>query len=140
MRFLFVILVLLTSGCLLRSGVSITTLPPIKESKLAIDFFSVPKNVYHSNENMNVTLVVRSPSNFENATLKIYGIYSRRYRLNETVQFNLSKGVKIVSFDYTTPSCFGCAGIQPGEYNITAELLVGGKIVDNKTIEVLVQS
>ena len=88
---------------------------------------------------MNITVYVDGPQSLENASLRVYGIHSSYYRLDKTQKINLSQGPQKVLIDYTTPSCFGCARISPGKYNVTAELTVNGELADNQTIQIEIQ-
>lgn len=118
---------------------STSSLTPPEDVKPEIKSFTVPKKVYKSREKMNLTVQVGSIADLENATVKVYGIHSRYDRLNKKKTMDLAKGENTVIFEYTMPSCTGCAGISPGPYNITAEVSVGGKIIENKTLTVEIQ-
>ena len=90
-------------------------------TELDILSFSTDKKTYHSKERMNVTIVIKSSDILENVSVKVYGIKDRHgnYRLNAEKSINLSKGINTIPFTYTTPSCYGCAGINPGSYRLT---------------------
>ncbi|MBU0649486.1 hypothetical protein KJ969_05330 [Patescibacteria group bacterium] len=130
MRLWFVVLLVLVCGCVT---------PGVAPAPPSIESFTVPSQVYHSRENMNITVVVNAGSAVENATLKVYGINSRYYRLDQSRKLNLTYGANTISIDYATPQCFGCAGISPGRYNVTAELYVNEQAIDNRTIEIDIQ-
>lgn len=129
------ICILLFNGCVSKEAGNLES--PIKiPSKPVIDFLGTSGEVFKSSQQMNITVAVNSEESIENAYVKVYGINSNRNRLNELHNMNLSKGLQFISIVYTTPSCFGCAGITPGPYNITAELIINDELVDSKTVEI----
>ena len=103
-------------GCTAQSAV-------IKEISINSLTLATDKELYHSNENMNVS-VTADISDACNATLRVYGINSRYNRLDKTQIVKLSKGLNTLSVDYTTPRCNTCSGIKAGTYDITAELKI----------------
>lgn len=128
MKTWLIVLLVLVAGCITPKVPSTPSSPP------SIESFTVPDRVYQSREKMNITVYVNGPQNLENASLRVYGIHSRYYRLDKTQIINLTAGPQKVVIDYTTPSCFGCARISPGKYNVTAELYVSRELIDNKTL------
>lgn len=98
--------------------------PNIKSVSLLTD-----KDVYYSNELMNITVIIDSENIIENVDVRVYGINARRNRLDKTEKVGIKEGLNTVNFLYKTPSCYGCAGISPGIYKINAEVKY-----DNKTI------
>jgi len=112
---------------------------PASSLELKIKSLTTDKNVYHSKEKMNITLDVYVSEDVE-ADVKVFGIKDRRnnYRLNEVERRNLTSGINTISYSYTTPSCYGCAGIIPGTKQITA-LVSCENVTDNKTIEIQIE-
>ena len=140
-----IVFVLVFSGCVsdieksqvTEEQATTTTLANAEEKhEPSITLFETDKKAYHSREKMNVTIELDSADYAQDAVLKVYGIYSGRNRLDITRKIKLDKGVNRVTYEYTTPSCFGCAGINPGTYNITSELYVGDRLLDSATTTV----
>ena len=99
---------------------------------------SSDKKVYHSSEKMELKTMIETDSKIENLTVRVYGIKDIRgnYRV---------KGEKVVSaeppftsenFEFTMPSCYGCAGVSPGEYEIVMEVLQNGELIRNQSVTV----
>jgi hypothetical protein len=94
--------------------------------------------VYHSGEIMEARVSAACSKDMDSAILRLYGIMDKtgKYRVNEEriVQME-SPGTETV-FLLRMPSCYGCAGISPGDYEIVSELLYNGETVGNcsKTI------
>lgn len=133
MRFLAISLILLS--IFLVSSKYLLVTPKLE---IRIYNFSTDKKIYHPKENIKVNLEVYSslPSN---ATLKIYGIKNRwnSYRINEVRNVTLSKGLNLLNFNYVTPSCYGCAGVSPGEHKLNVEILFSyEKINSSLSIEI----
>ena len=78
------------------------------------------KDIYHSNEIIHLTSKINSQTELNSAEIRFYGIDAGGYRLDHTITQNLNKGDNIITFDYQAPRCYGCAGIKPGTYEITA--------------------
>jgi hypothetical protein len=90
--------------------------------------------LYHSRETMWINLTVESK---EGGVADIYahGIESRgRERLVIRTRETLQPGVNQLAIKYQTPPCTGCAGINPGGYEITTEVTVDGKTYRGKTM------
>lgn len=94
------------------------------------------KNLYHSNEVMKITANINSPVELNNATIRFYGIYASRYRLDKTKTVNLQKGQNIVTLEYNAPSCFGCSGIKPGTYKINADIIHNKETLANSSVDI----
>ena len=90
------------------------------------------KELYHSNNVMNITVAVTSPKTIDNVTLNITGIEDRYgdMRLSHQIQVNLSPGTNTLTYDYQLPPCSKCAGIDPGNYSFNVTLEQGGTILD----------
>ena len=104
--------------------------------ELELNSLTTDKQVYYSNEMMNITLDVYASEDAE-ATVKVFGIKDRRnnHRLNKQEVRNLTSGSNIISYSYRTPSCYGCAGISSGIKQITA-LVSCDNTTTNSTIEI----
>ena len=99
---------------------------------------STDKKVYHSSEEMELTAVVETPGRLENVTIRVYGIKDRRgnFRIDAKREVNIEPPGTKETFVFRMPSCYGCAGVSPGKYEIFAEILKDGEIIGNlsKTI------
>jgi hypothetical protein len=71
---------------------------------------------------MNISLVISASNNMNNVTLNVFGIKDRgnNYRINRLETVNLTSGINTFTYSYTTPPCYGCAGIDAGMHDITA--------------------
>jgi hypothetical protein len=97
------------------------------------------KELYHSNNVMNITVAVTSPRTIDNITLNITGIEDRYgdFRLSHEIQANLSPGTNTLTYDYQLPPCSKCAGLEPGNYSFNVTLEQYSTILDqtNYTIQ-----
>lgn len=96
---------------------------------------SADKELYHSGETITLNAFVESPFDI-NATLRFYGIYVNRYRLDLTKTVSLNKGENNISFQYKAPNCYGCAGISPGTYEIKADLSYNGEVLAADSLDI----
>lgn len=89
---------------------------------------------------MNITLDVYSSEDVE-AIVKVFGIKDKRnnYRLNKEEVRNFTIGTNIISYSYKTPSCYGCAGLNPGVKQITA-IVSCDNTTTNSTTEIEIKS
>lgn len=94
------------------------------------------KDLYHSNEIIKVTADIDSPVQLNNVSVRFYGIYSRRYRLDQTKIVDLNKGDNIITLDYQAPKCYGCAGIKPGTYKINADIIYNEETLTNTSVDI----
>ena len=110
---------------------------PANSLELNIESFSTDKEVYHSNEPMNITLGISSSDKIDNVTVNVFGIKDRgnNYRINKLETVNLTSGINTFTYSYTTPSCYGCAGIDAGIHEITA-IISYQNISQNSTIKI----
>jgi hypothetical protein len=95
------------------------------------------KELYHSNEMMNITLHVTSDIEMNNATARVYGIYAGSNRLDLSKTADIKEGENTIYFEFRTPPCNRCSGISAGNYTITAEIEKDvNKIVTSKSIDI----
>ncbi len=96
------------------------------------------KEVYHSSEEMELTTTIESATGIENLTIKVYGIKDRigNYRVSREKIMNVEPPGTSETFKFRMPSCYGCAGISPGEYGITLETIKDGEIIGNHSLTV----
>lgn len=88
---------------------------------------------------MNIAVVMDSSDDLGGVKIKIYGIKSGYYRIDKTEELELEKGLNEKTFSYQTPGCYGCAGIKPGLYNITVDLLYNEEVIASATTEIEMQ-
>lgn len=99
------------------------------------------KELYHSDEVMNITVAVNATGNLDNATLVIEGIQDKhgRTRLSHQMQVNLTSGANTFTYDYQLPECSSCAGLNPGAYQVNVTLMENGTVISNATTSVEIQ-
>lgn len=104
-------------------------------SSAEISSVLIEKDLYHSNEVMNISISVSARGSPENATIRLSGIEDRYgdLRLEKELPVTLSPGPNTVMFDYQLPSCSHCSGIDPGIYLIEVELIRNGTVLSNAT-------
>lgn len=100
---------------------------------------SADRELYHSSEEMNVNATIKTSTEAENLTIRIYGVKDGRGNFRVMEERNITvepHGVNEV-FSFRMPSCYGCAGVSPGEYEIMMEVLRNGTIIGNcsKTVK-----
>ncbi len=91
------------------------------------------RDLYHSGENMHISASIDANTAIDNVSLRFYGIFSKIYRLERSEIADLSKGSNEIRIQYEAPSCYGCAGIRPGTYNINLDIAYMGKSIGNAT-------
>jgi len=91
------------------------------------------KEVYRSGETMLVSAELSEQ--IGNVTVSVRGIKDSRgnYRVEQDYQIPADSLQDQVNFSFTMPSCYGCAGVSPGDYEIYAEILSGSQQVANAT-------
>jgi len=110
------------SGCLGPGTASITNV-------------STDKDLYHSKEVMNITVLVSSQGDMSNTTLRITGIQNKygEYQLDDEIPVNLSNGRNIIPYEHKMPTCSSCSGLSAGTYQIDVALVQNGIIISNTT-------
>ncbi|MBN2013572.1 MAG: hypothetical protein JW778_00180 [Candidatus Altiarchaeota archaeon] len=114
-----------------------TTRPLVQNPEINISL-STDKDVYHSNELMSINVVVDSSHDLD-VLLRIYGISAGYYRIDKTESMALLRGLNQKSFSYQTPRCYGCAGIQPGSYNVNVDVIYNSEVIASSTTEIEMQ-
>lgn len=96
------------------------------------------KEVYHSSEEMELITTIETETKLENLTIRVYGIKDRRgnYRVNGERIVDIDPPGTSETFAFRMPSCYGCAGISPGEYEIIFETVKDGEIIGNRSLTV----
>lgn len=110
----------LVPGCLGPGSASITSV-------------TTDKDLYHSKEVMNITVLANAQGDMSNTTLKIRGLQDRHgdFQLEKEIPVNLSSGLNILAYDHQLPSCSSCSGLSEGTYQIEIELIHDGTIISN---------
>jgi hypothetical protein len=93
------------------------------------------KDLYHSKEIMNITILANSQGDMSNSTIRLYGIQDRHgdFQLDQESSVNLSPGLNTLAYDHQLPSCSSYSGLSAGTYQIEVELIHNGMIVSNMT-------
>ena len=109
-----------------------TYIKPMAIPQLILNLFS-DKEVYHSSEEMELKTTVETETKVENLTIKVYGIKDRsgNYRVSGEKVVNVEPPGTSETFAFRMPSCYGCAGVSPGEYEIIFEAIKDGEIIGN---------
>lgn len=93
---------------------------------------------YHSGEYMEARISTACDMDMDSAIIRLYGIKDRfgKYRINEEKIVQISSPGNETVFLAKMPSCYGCAGISAGEYELKTELVYDGEVIGNvsKTI------
>jgi len=92
------------------------------------------KEAYRSGETM--LLSAELSELVENATVSVRGIMDSggSYRVQQDYMILAGSPKKQINFTFNMPSCYGCAGISPGNYDIYAEL--SGTRIANATVAI----
>lgn len=104
-------------------------------SSAEITAVTTDKDLYHSNDVMKITVLVRSQGDMTNTTLVLSGIRDRHGspHLNREIPLHLSPGPNTLAYDHKLPACSSCSGLSPGTYTIEASLVRDGGIIANMT-------
>lgn len=130
--FLSLIVVLIAAcavpGCLGQGTASITNVTTDKE-------------LYHSKENMTITVFANAQGEMSNTTLRITGIKNKydEFQLDDEIPVNLSPGRNIIPYQHKMPTCSSCSGLSAGTYQIDVALVQNGVIISNMTHSVELQ-
>ena len=93
---------------------------------------------YHSGEFMEATVTIATGTDITSGIIRLYGIENGMgdYEVDEEIPAEINSPGSETSFLVRMPRCYGCAGVSPGEYELTSELLYGNEIVGScsKTI------
>lgn len=107
-----------------------------------ITMVSTDRDMYHSSEVMTITVSLDSKRALDNTTVRIEGFEDRngRNRLTHEINSNLSWGPNTFFYEYELPHCSSCAGLNPGEYNISVSLSREGEILDRANTSVRLEN
>lgn len=130
-----VLLVFVLSAASYMAGYIAIEIP--KEMKISMSILT-DTEIYHSGEYMEARVSTACNSDLGSAIVRFYGIEDGfgKYRINEERIVEINSPGNETVFLVTVPRCYGCAGISPGEYNLTTELIYSGEVIGNtsKTI------
>lgn len=109
---------------------------------LSIDLsLSTDKTVYHSKENIILTVKLKSNQNVNGVLIKAEGIQGRSvnyFSQSQTVDLKNNQE-EIIILTSTLPSCSSCSGISAGDYTITMQVLYNNKLINQKSIIINLQ-
>lgn len=99
------------------------------------------KTVYHSQENIILTVKSKSNQDVNNILVKAEGIKGKSanyFSKNQIVNLTANQE-ETVNLTSTLPSCSSCSGILPGDYSITTQVLYNNEVINQKTITINLQ-
>jgi hypothetical protein len=133
---LYTVVIVLAVAAVAGVSYAVFLVPP----SAGIRSVSTDKDLYHSNELMQVTVEVRSTGFMNNTTLLFSGIEDRYggLKLNGSLPANLTPGLNTLSYEHRMPSCSHCSGLDPGDYQFNVTLERDGVILAsaNHTIRI----
>jgi hypothetical protein len=133
---------LITAGVLVCMAVMLTgcVSVPITES-VEIENVTTDKDTYHSNEIMNITVVLKSATDVSGVYANVSGVTNKRGKnlLFKETTTNLTRGLNNVTFTYKMPACSSCSGISEGAYYFNTSVVYGNVTVANATYSVVLK-
>lgn len=106
-----------------------------EELLMQLVLLSPDKDLYHSAETLNLTVVVATTQELGDATLETKGIIGK---LNVIRKVNLTEGINEFHVTHKLPRCNTCGGINPGNYSILAQVSYKN-FTSNKTTTIEIQ-
>jgi len=102
---------------------------------------STDKTAYHSKENIILTVKLKSNQDVSGVLIKAEGIQGRSAKyFSQSQTVNLENNQEnTLALTSTLPSCSACAGISPGDYTITTQVLSNNTIINQKSIAINLQ-
>ena len=125
------LILIFITGCGIQGNFIASSEPSVELTSLNTD-----KELYHSGEMIHIAFNINSQTVLNNVSIRFYGIYSRIYRLDQTKIVDLIMGENTITLDYQAPRCYGCSGISPGTYQITADVIYNNEILTNNSISI----
>lgn len=97
---------------------------------------TMDKAIYYSGNSALAVISLAGGSG--NATLRVTGVRDNRgsYRISGEREVALGRAGAEENFSFNMPTCYGCAGVAPGGYDVLAELVVNGTQVANATVRI----
>ncbi|OYT53368.1 MAG: hypothetical protein B6U72_05895 [Candidatus Altiarchaeales archaeon ex4484_2] len=89
------------------------------------------KEVYSSQELMEITVNIKSGGFLGNVSLRVFGISGKSQSMDIERKFDLDKGNRSFSFNYLIPYCStkSCTSVEPGPYYVKAVLLYEDAVI-----------
>ncbi|MBL7118211.1 MAG: PGF-CTERM sorting domain-containing protein [Candidatus Syntrophoarchaeum sp.] len=106
--------------------------PADADNAIKIVSLSTDKDVYHSNEEMEIVLSLYSPGNVSNVLVEVSGVKNRGGKdlISSSRKATLTPGENEMTFIKKLPSCSPCAGIGVGTYFINVSVAYGDEVVN----------
>jgi hypothetical protein len=99
------------------------------------------KKSYHSRDAVQLSINVTVPKAMEDTKVRFFGVKNKygAYKMKRTDDIDMAKGLNVIETKTNVPSCYGCSGIEPGNFTLWAALIYNGtQIVNSSTgIEIL---
>ncbi len=112
---------------------SVFAFTPAADGAIKIVSLSTDKDIYHSNENVELFLAVYSSDDISEVLIKVSGVKSRKgiYFVSLSNKTNLIAGENKITFTQKLPACSGCAGINTGTYFINVSVAYDDEVVNS---------
>lgn len=120
-----------TTGSITSTSTLMTITTSTTKTSVELDVsIESDRELYHSNELINITVTVISEKEIGGAALRVYGLKkSSYYYLDKKENIDIKAGVNVYRYEMKTPRCNVCSGIKAGTYNINAEITYLGGVV-----------
>ena len=121
-------IVALVLVCIFGIAFAVGALPNLLPSSVEAEIIT-DKEIYRAKEHINVVISLESSKDIDNVDIDVIGIKNSRgiYKISKLMNKNLTAGPNNITFEYITPSCSPCSGINPGTYYINATVSYGEK-------------
>lgn len=88
------------------------------------------RHTYHSKDRLQVEVTIFADNKESQVPVTVSGITNSfgREMIKETREVSLKQGENKLSFNFTTPDCEECAGLEPGLYFIKASVLIDDEL------------
>jgi hypothetical protein len=119
--FAVLILILLSSGCLIHSTGDTLHVVSVGEQNA----------VYHFGDRVVINVSVYSPDAIKNITVKLSGLKNKlgQSKIHKSKNVDLEEGDNIISFKCWIPTCSPCNKLYPGSYYINATVMQNGEVI-----------
>ena len=121
---------------LLESDGSLTEIPEERGENITLSI-ELNEDIFYSEDLMIINITVDSALELDDEVrLRVDGIQAGPFKkLGDYEDFFLDVGTENIIFEYDVPRCYGCSGIDPGIYNMTATLSRKKNIIASDFIE-----
>lgn len=133
---------LITAGVLICMAVMLTgCVSELITESVEIENVTTDKGTYHSNEIMNITVMLKSATDVSGVYANVSGVTNKRGKnlLFKETTTNLTRGLNNVTFTYKMPACSSCSGIDPGTYYFNTSVVYDNVTVANATCSVVLK-